>query len=128
MYIRSAVKIDPGAPVSLFHPDLDAARAVMRKAKDAADSPPETIKTDRLRSYQSAVKDVFPDAKHIQSDGIPSKDNNNNRSERVQGTLCQRTKTMRDPDSRESGHGKRFEHLDLGQNPEGLHDLDRMRR
>lgn len=80
-----------------------AARAVMRKAREAADSPPETIKTDRLRSYQSAVKEVFPDAKHIQSDGIRSKDNNNNLSERVQGTFRQRTKTMRGLDSKESG-------------------------
>ena len=80
-----------------------AARAVMRKARDAADSPPETIKTDRLRSYQSAVKEVFPDAEHIQSEGIRSKDNNNNLSERVQGTFRQRTKTMRGLDSKESG-------------------------
>ena len=50
--------------------DTRAAVAVMRKAARAAKQPPETVKSDKLGSYPPAVKAVFPDAKHVQSDGI----------------------------------------------------------
>ncbi len=79
-----------------------AAKTVMRKALKSADSPPKTITTDKLRSYLSAIKEVLPEAKHIQSQGITA-DINNNLSERLQGTYRQRTKTLRGLDSKESG-------------------------
>ena len=82
--------------------DAAAATAVMRKALAAADGPPDSITTDKLRSYLSAIKKVFPDAKHIQSEGIRA-EVNNNLSERVQGTFRQRTKTLRGLDHKESG-------------------------
>ena len=82
--------------------DQRAAVAVMRKAARAAQNPPETVKSDRLASYPPAVAAVFPDAKHVQADGIRAL-NNNNLSERLQGTYRQRTKTLRGLDNIETG-------------------------
>ena len=64
--------------------DTRAAAAVMRKAMAAADAPPWSITTDKLGSYGPAIKQVFPDADHIQSEGIRA-ELNNNLSERLQG-------------------------------------------
>ena len=83
--------------------DARAAEAVFRKAIAASQEPPRTIKTDKLKSYISAARKVFPSAQHIQSDGIRSKDNNNNRSERLQGTFRDRAKTLRGLETRETG-------------------------
>ncbi len=82
--------------------DKRAAVAVMRKAAEAATEPPKTVKTDQLGSYTQAIKDVFPEAVHIQSQGIRAF-TNNNRSERLQGTFRQRAKTLRGLDSLETG-------------------------
>ena len=82
--------------------DANAARAVLRKAMDAADKPPKTITTDKLRSYIKPIKDVLPEARHMQSEGLRA-DLNNNLSERLQGTFRSRTKTLRGMDSRETG-------------------------
>ena len=82
--------------------NLAAATAVMRKASLAAAKPPKTIKTDRLASYPAAIDKVFPETRHVQSDGIRA-EVNNNLSERLQGTFRQRTKTLRGLDSRETG-------------------------
>ena len=82
--------------------DTRAAVAVMRKAMAAADAPPKSITTDKLGSYVPAIKQVFPDAEHIQSEGIRARVNNN-LSERLQGTIRQREKTLRGSDGLESG-------------------------
>ena len=83
--------------------DAREARNVLRKARDNAASGPKEIRTDRLKSYISAVDDVFgADAKHIQTDGIRA-EINNNLSERLQGTFRQREKTLRGLESRETG-------------------------
>lgn len=82
--------------------DANAARVVLRKAALAADKPPKTITTDKLRSYLRAVKDVLPEADHKLSEGIRA-ELNNNLSERVQGTFRDRIKTLRGMDSRETG-------------------------
>ena len=82
--------------------DTRAAIAVMRKAAQAAADPPARIKTDRLGSYPPAIMAVFPETKHVQSDGIRALINNN-LSERLQGTYRQRTKTLRGLDSLVSG-------------------------
>ena len=79
------------------------ARAVMRKALEASAARPTTIKTDKLRSYSAALKDKdFTGIRHVQSDGIRAV-NNNNLSERLQGTFRARTKTLRGMDSLETG-------------------------
>ena len=82
--------------------DGRAATAVMHKAREAAAEPPKTIKTDKGRAYNRAIANVFPDAKHVQAEGLTA-ELNNNQSERLQGTFRQRTKTMRGLDTRESG-------------------------
>ncbi len=82
--------------------DQKSAEAVLRKAMAASANPPKTITTDRLPSYVPAIKEVFPEAEHIQSEGLES-ELNNNRSERMQGTFRDRTKTLRGLEGRESG-------------------------
>ncbi len=82
--------------------DQRSAETVLRKAMAASAEPPKTITTDRLPSYVPAIKDVFPHAQHIRSEGMDS-ELNNNRSERVQGTFRDRTKTLRGLEGRESG-------------------------
>ena len=82
--------------------DRRAAVAVMRKAMAAADAPPRSITTDKLGSYTGAIKTVFPDAEHIQSEGLRARVNNN-LSERLQGTIRDREKTLRGLDGLESG-------------------------
>ena len=82
--------------------DANAARVVLRKAALAADKPPKTITSDKLRSYIRPVKDVLPEAEHIQSEEIRASINNN-LSERLQGTFRDRIKTLRGLDSRKTG-------------------------
>ena len=82
--------------------DTRAAVAVMRRAMASADAPPKSITTDKLGSYNGAIKQVFPDADHIQSEGIMA-ELNNNLSERLQGTIKDRQKTLRGLDNLESG-------------------------
>ncbi len=82
--------------------DTRAAVAVMRKSMAAADAPPKSITTDKLGSYVPAIKQVFPDAEHIKSEGIRARVNNN-LSERLQGTIRAREKTLRALDSLETG-------------------------
>ena len=83
--------------------DSRAAATVMRKAARSSANLPKTIKTDKLRSYEDGIERVFGgDVKHVQSEGIRA-ELNNNRSERLQGTFRQRTKTLRGLDSRDSG-------------------------
>ena len=82
--------------------DAQAARVVLRKAALVADNPPKSITTDKLRSYMPAVKDVVPEAKHIQSEGMRASINNN-LSERLQGTFRGRIKTLRGLDSIKTG-------------------------
>ncbi len=82
--------------------DANAARVVLRKAALAADKPPKTVTTDKLKSYISAIKDVLPEARHMQSEGMRA-DINNNLSERLQGTFRARTKTLRGLESRKTG-------------------------
>ena len=82
--------------------NMKAAETVMEKAAAASATEPKTIKTDRLRNYPNAINLVFPNTKHVQSDGIRA-EINNNLSERLQGTYRQRIKTLRGLDSLESG-------------------------
>ncbi len=82
--------------------DAQAARVVLRKAALAAEKPPKTITTDKLRSYIRPIKDVLPEADHILSKGIRA-DVNNNLSERLQGTFRDRIKTLRGMDSLKTG-------------------------
>ena len=79
-----------------------AARTVLRRALEAADEPPKTITTDKWVSYVKPIRELMPEARHIQSQGLTA-DVNNNLSERLQGTFRSRIKTLRGLDSRKSG-------------------------
>ena len=80
------------------------ARILFEKAlKSNGGVTPKTIITDGLGSYVSAIEDVFgADTKHIVSQGIRAKVNNN-LSERLQGTFRDRTKTLRGLQGQGSG-------------------------
>ena len=82
--------------------DGRAARAMLRKALAASDGPPKTITTDKWRAYIKPIKDLSPETKHIQSEGLAA-EVNNNLSERLQGTYRDRTKTLRGLESIETG-------------------------
>lgn len=81
-----------------------AAQTAMAMARERAANAPETVKTDGLRSYQEAIGRAFPQhpVKHVVSQGIRAQINNN-LSERLQGTLRDRDKTLRGLQSRETG-------------------------
>ncbi len=85
-----------------YRRDGHAARAAIRKAAAAADGPPKKITTDKWRAYIKPIKDILPEAEHVQSQGMRA-EVNNNLSERLQGTFRDRTKTLRGLDSIESG-------------------------
>ena len=69
--------------------------AVMEKALAAADRPPKKIITDGLDKYPEAIRTVFPrGTEHVVSQGI-TEEVNNNLSERLQGTIKDRTKVQR---------------------------------
>lgn len=81
----------------------NAAKIVLRKALETAgNKPPDSFFSDKLRSYRPALREVLPDAKHFQSEGLTA-DINNNLSERLQGTFRNRIKTLRGLDLLESG-------------------------
>lgn len=76
------------------HRGENDAHRVMEKALRNARRPPKKITTDGLGSYVDAIRAVFPKAEHEVSEGI-YKEINNNLSERLQGSIRQRTKTQR---------------------------------
>ena len=75
----------------------------MAMARVRAANPPETVKTDGLRSYQQGIRRAFPThpVKHVVSEGIRAQ--LNNLSERLQGTFRDRDKTLRSMKKRETG-------------------------
>ena len=81
---------------------LGEAAKTLRMARAAADRSPQTITTDGLPAYPRAIKDTFPGATHVVSEGI-YEPINNNMSERLQGTYRSRVKTLRGLDSIETG-------------------------
>ena len=85
-------------------PTWTARAAATALARERAQSPPEQIKTDRLPSYRRAMPRAFPTRKveHVVSKGIRT-EINNNLSERLQGTIRDRDKTLRGLKSRETG-------------------------
>ena len=71
------------------------AETLFRKALAASTDPPAEVVTDKLLAYPIAIDNVFgKKMRHTQSDGIYERQNNN-LSERLQGTLKERTKVMR---------------------------------
>ncbi len=81
-----------------------AAATALSLARERAENPPQQVKTDGLRSYRDALPRAFPTrpVKHVVSKGIRA-EINNNLSERLQGTLRDRDKTLRALKKRETG-------------------------
>ena len=77
------------------HRGENDARRVMEKALAAADRPPRKVITDGLDKYPEGIKAVLPSGTvHEVSEGL-YEEVNNNISERLQGSIRQRTKTQR---------------------------------
>ena len=75
----------------------------LRAHREHAESrSPCSVTTDKWRAYLRPIRELMPDAKHIQSEGLTA-EINNNMSERVQGTYRDRIKTLRGLDNLESG-------------------------
>jgi transposase-like protein/DNA-directed RNA polymerase subunit M/transcription elongation factor TFIIS len=70
------------------------AREAFQDAKTVAKVEPRVLLTDGLGSYGPAAQREFPDAVHVAGVGLQGR-LNNNRMERYQGTLKERTKVMR---------------------------------
>ena len=81
-----------------------AAATTLSLARRRAANPPKVVKTDGLASYRQGVAVAFPvhGVRHVVSQGIRA-EINNNLSERLQGTLRDRDKTLRALKRRKSG-------------------------
>lgn len=73
---------------------VDTAAAFEEAQQNAHGITPEVVYTDSLRHYNSGVK-TFAGAKRIENCGIRKKRENNNRIERMNGTLRERVKIQR---------------------------------
>ena len=73
-----------------------AAATALSLARERAANAPKKVKTDGLHSYREAVPRTLPTSvvKHVASQDIRS-EINNNLSERLQGTMRDRDKTLR---------------------------------
>ncbi len=72
----------------------DTTAAFEEAARNAHGIKPVMVLTDSLRHYNIATKAVFPDAERVQNCGIAKRENNN-RIERMNGTLRERVKVQR---------------------------------
>ena len=81
----------------------DAATA-LAMARQRSNNPPVAVKTDGLASYRDAMPRAFPThrVRHVVTKGVNA-DINNNLSERLQGTIRDRDKTLRGLKARDTG-------------------------
>ena len=78
------------------HRDVGGAdRAIREAKKNAHDSLPEQVFTDGLMAYRDAVKFGLKGAVHVARAGVGKPHANNNRVERLNGTLRERVKVQR---------------------------------
>ena len=76
--------------------DINGAVAVFREAvKNANGQTPKEIHTDALRAYREGISQNFKDVDHIPTCGINKPHADNNRIERLNGTIRERTKVVR---------------------------------
>ena len=81
-----------------------AAATALAMARQRSNNPPVAVKTDGLASYRDAMPRAFPThrVRHVVTKGVKA-DINNNLSERLQGTIRDRDKTLRGLKARETG-------------------------
>ncbi|MGE5662672.1 MAG: DDE-type integrase/transposase/recombinase [Ignavibacteriales bacterium] len=83
--------------------DSNGAIAALQQAiKNANGNSPNSINTDAHRSYREAVQKTFPNVDHIAKCGVNKPHANNNRIERLNGTLRERVKFQRGWKSKKS--------------------------
>jgi transposase-like protein len=78
--------------------DINGAVAVFKEAiKNAHGNEPEQVLTDSLRAYRKGISQTFKNMKpeHVAKCGIGKPHANNNRVERLNGTIRERTKVVR---------------------------------
>lgn len=76
--------------------DVHSALAAFEEAvRNAHGKTPERVYTDSLRAYIDGIGKNIPNAEHIRSCGVNLPHRNNNRIERMNGTLRERTKVQR---------------------------------
>jgi len=77
--------------------DINGAIAVFKEAiKNAHDKLPEQVLTDTLRAYRQGISETFPiKPEHVAKCGIAKLHDNNNRMERLNSTIRERTKVTR---------------------------------
>ncbi len=90
--------------LSPYRGERDAIKVLEKALKNNGGVMPKTVTTDGLGSYGMAIALTLPPpyTRHIVSEGI-YEEVNNNRSERLQGTFRDRTKTMRGLQGQRSG-------------------------
>lgn len=86
---------------------ISDARQVLKEAKVIAPLQPARIYTDGLQAYKSALKKEFwtlknQNTKHIRCASLREKRENNNRVERLHGTMRERLKVMRGNQNQET--------------------------
>ena len=82
-----------------------AAATALAMARQRSNNPPVAVKTDGLASYRDAMPRAFPThrVRHVVSKGVKADINNNLAlSERLQGTIRDRDKTLRGLKARET--------------------------
>lgn len=74
---------------------FSAIQALKEALANAHGLMPNEVRTDSLNSYNQAVKTTMPNVKHVANCGIRKQHANNNRIERLNGTLRERVKVQR---------------------------------
>jgi putative transposase len=76
--------------------DANGAIAALQQAiKNANGNLPNAVNTDAHKSYKEAVSKTFPNVEHVSKCGVKKPHANNNRIERLNGTLRERVKVQR---------------------------------
>ena len=81
--------------LSSMRDQYGATEGLKEAIKNAHGSTPERIFTDSLKGYQIPIFDLLPRTYHIAKSGINKPHANNNRIERMNGTLRERVKVQR---------------------------------
>ncbi len=81
--------------LSKYRDEQGATQAFKEAIKNAHGSTPERVLTDSLRSYNTPIFDLLPQAYHIAKAGIKKPAATNNRIERLNGTVRERVKVQR---------------------------------
>jgi putative transposase len=79
-----------------------AITAFQEAVKNANGNLPSAVNTDSHRSYRESVSKAFPNVEHIAKCGINKPHTNNNKIERLNGTLRERVKVQRGWKSKKS--------------------------